>query len=232
MFLGGEELTFLTIQKDVVSVELEPGNGDGWDIVTLRGGIHLVHGPPEILEPAQMHNETYGVGLECNERESGPQTITEPEPEGNCESLRSPRICRVRIDIPVSDHLTESVALVGRCNEFRPDLEPLSGVFVNLFIADFNTDILNQSVSDVVRPINGSAIHGGECREIHFQKERGEKIGLAGNQTADALAEIRGTVKINGNRFNGEGRVLAPYGLKVGHLGLTGDFGVLLATGR
>jgi hypothetical protein len=232
MFLGGKELAFLTIQKDVVPVELEPGNGDGWNVVTLRGGVHLIYGPPEILEAAQMHNETYGVGLECNEGESGSQTITEPEPEGDCESLGGPRICCIRIDIPVSDHLTESVALVGRCNEFRPDLEPLSGVFVNLLVSDFNADILNQGVSDIVTPVNGSTIHGRECRKIHFQKERGEKISLAGNQTADPLAEIRGTVKINGNGLNGEGRVLAPYGLKVGHLGLTSDFGILFATGR
>ena len=48
----------------------------------------------------------------------------------------------VGIDIPVPDHIVESIPLVGGNGQFCPDIEPFTGVFVDLLVSDFYADVL------------------------------------------------------------------------------------------
>ena len=101
-----------------------------------------------------MNDETHGMGLECDEREGGANRVAEPEPEGN-RQLEWARRLNIRIYIPMTHHLVETVALIGSDRQLRPDLEPFSGMLVNLLFADFDPYILNESVSDVICPVTG-----------------------------------------------------------------------------
>ena len=103
-----------------------------------------------------MHDDAHGVRLESDEWQSGADRVTEPEPEGNRELQRGRRVdARGRIHIPVPHHLVVSVTLVLGNREFAPDVEPFTGVFVDLAFADLDTDIVDQRTGGIVDPVDG-----------------------------------------------------------------------------
>lgn len=108
----------------------------------------------------------------------------------------------------VSDHLIVAITKPRWRRQFAPQIHPLSGLFVNLFLADLNANIADQRMADVVRPqVRWPAVGLRDWREIYLQEELTQELGLAGNQTAQALAELESTVQFNWNGLNRKGRV-------------------------
>ncbi len=143
---------------------------------------------------------------------------------------------RGREDIGVTDHRIEGRALVGWHGEGGPDLEPGTRVFVDLFVADFDADLFDHSVTDVIHPI---ALEGRIlCRirrergKINFQEEGIEEFGLAGENTGDAAPEVGGAVEFNRDGFNGEGCVAAIDVFEESGLRIAGQIRILASTGH
>ena len=151
----GESLTLFRVQEDVVTVQLKPGGAHG-----LNGRTGLARPrrhrrrPPELLEFAEIDHDAHGMRLERNKRQRGTDVVAEPEPEGNAQMYG---ICGYTdigwIDRPVSDHFIVAVELLGRRRELIPDMEPLPRVFVKLLFADFDADVFNERVTDVIHPV-------------------------------------------------------------------------------
>ena len=170
----GESLTLFRVQEDVVTVQLKPGGAHGLDGRTglTRPRRHRRR-PPELLEFAEIDHDAHGMGLERNERQRGTDVVAEPEPEGNAQMYG---ICGHTdggwIDRPVSDHFIVAVELLGRCCELIPDVEPLSRVFVELLFADFDADIFDERVADVIHPVvRRRSFYLREWRQLDFDEE-------------------------------------------------------------
>ena len=124
----------------------------------------------------------------------------------------------------MADHFVVALALVfGNC-ELAPDIEPFAGVFVDFLFSNFHTDIANEGIADVVDPVVywASGIRLRQWRQIDFDEEGGEKIGVAGNECGDAPPEIAVAVEIDGNGFDGEGCVATVDVLEERELGVAG----------
>jgi len=178
-----------------------------------------------------VEDQTDGVRLERDEGEGKADVVTEPEPEGDHEPLGHWGGRRIVVD--VTDHLVQRLALLGGGCEFRPDLHPGAQVFVDLLFADLDADILDHSMSNIVDP--EVLFAGGACRnygEVDFQKEGGEKFGLAGDDAADAPAEIGRAVKGDRDGLDGERGITPVYLLEEGELGVVRQKRVLTAAGH
>ena len=139
---------------------------------------------------------------------------------------------------PVTDHVVIAVALTNRCRKFAPDVQPLSGVFVDFLVTDFDTDILDNSMTDVIDPEVCRAIIGwwlgcwlGQWWKVDFKEKWAQQVGLTRNQAADALAKIGVAIELDGNGLDGEGSVTAIDVLEEGELGFAGEINILAATG-
>ena len=177
-----------------------------------------------------MHDDAYGVRLERNERQSGTDCVTEPEPEGNRELQDGRRIdtCR-RIHIPMPHHLIVSVALVLGDGEFSPDVQPFAGVFVDLAFADLDTDIIDQRTGRVVDPVD-TGLGGIGLRnrgEIDLDIQGGQQVRIPGNQGGDTAAKIGVAVEVDRNGFHREGRVTTIDMFEVCELGVARQIGIL-----
>ena len=151
-----------------------------------------------------MHDDAGRVRLERDQRERGPDSITEPESEGDCQMKRRGRVNgRGRVYVPVPDHLIVTVALARGNREFAPDIEPFSRVFVDLLFSDFHADIVDERVADVVHPEVGGVrrVGLGKWWQIHFNEQCGEQIGVTRDECSDAAPEIGISIKVNGDRF-------------------------------
>lgn len=139
VFRGGEAFALRLVQEDVVAEQLDAGGGHG---VHRRTGSGCRIGaecrrPPELLEGGQLENQADGMRLKGNQRQGFSDRVTKPEAEGDNEALGLAR-GRGGKHVGVSDHVIEGDALVGGHREGGPDLEPGTGVFVNLLVADFD----------------------------------------------------------------------------------------------
>lgn len=172
--------------------------------------------------------------LQSNERQRRTNQVAEPEPEGHGDLHGSEGYIEPwGIHIPVSHHFIIAVTLCSRRRELSPDVEPLSGMFINLHLSDFDTYILNECVTDVVDPVidgTGTGIH--QRWKIDLKKERPQEVGLAGNQTTDATTEIGVAVELNGDGLHREGRIATKYVLEKRHLGVTREIDILTTTGH
>ena len=153
-----------------------------------------------------MDDNTNRMRLEGNQRQSGADRVTEPETKRDREMERRWFGLRWkgRIYIPVTDHLIVSIPLIGRNREFSPDVQPFPGVFVYLLFTDFYTDIVDQSIADIIHPPIGGVRRIRLPREIHLNEQRRQKIGVTGNNCGYTLSEIGVAVKINRHRFHRE----------------------------
>lgn len=126
-------------------------------------------------------------------------------------------------------HFVKAITEPCRCCQFGPQFHPLSGLFVDLLLTDFDTYIADQCVTDVIDPVVRGAFcaSGGNRRQIDLEEELTQELGLAGDQTAQALAELESTVELDGNRFDGKGRVAAIDLPKEGRLRLAGKINIL-----
>ena len=94
---------------------------------------------------------------------------------------------------------------------------------IDLLFADFDADILDQGVADVVRPVDGDRVLricgiGRNGGEIDFQEECAQEIGAAGDHGADASAKIERAVHFDRNTLDGEGRIATIDVLEEGEL--------------
>ncbi len=234
--LGGSEATALGgIQEDVVAVELEARRGYRRDLrARARRRRQRMNrgGPPEVLKAAEVEDQTDGVCLERDQGEGETDVITEPEPEGDHETLR--RWWRGgRVVVNMTNHLVQRFALLSRRCQFRPDLHPGTEVLVDLLFADLDADILDEGVSNVVDPEVLFALGTGRDRgEIHLQEHGGQKFGLAGDDATDATAKIRRAVEGDRNGLDGEGRIAPVHLFEEGELGIVREEGILTSTGH
>ena len=235
---SGEPLPLGGIQEDIIAEQLEPGGGHRRNCGTggaRRRGLQKLLCPPAVLEATQMDDYAYGMGLERNEREGRTECGIEPESEWYREP-EGAALGRGGKHVRLSDHFVIAIALLSGSRELRPDLEPGTGMFVNLLIADFNADRVNQEMPDAVGPIDRyrGAVGGtdiGQRGQVHFEEHRTQQLSLAGNDATDALAKIGGAVQLNWNGLYGEGGVTSIHLLEVGELGSAGEIGVLTAAG-
>ena len=121
---------------------------------------------------------------------------------------------RIRINVPVPHHLVEAVLLVSGGDEFRPDLQPFAGVAIDFLFADFDADIVDQRMPDVVCPVDGNRVLwirgiGWNGGEIDFQEEGAQEICAAGQNRADATAKIKCAVDFDRDAFDGERGIAA-----------------------
>ena len=142
----------------------------------------------------------------------------------------------VGINIPVPHHLVEPVLLVGGSDELRPDLQPFACVAIDLLFADFDADIVNQGVTDVVCPVDGNRVLrirsiGRNGGEVYFQEDCTKEIGATGNYGTDATAKIECAVHFDWNTFDGERCVATVDVLEEGELGIGGQIEILASFG-
>jgi len=166
----GETLALILLQKVIVSKELEACGRHRCDLRTRGIGRDEVFAPPELLEWTEVHHQTYRVRLECDERQRRPYRITKPESQRDRQFQRTDGEGVVGIDIPVPNHIVESIPLVGGNGQLCPDIEPFAGMFVDLLVSDFDADILDDGVPDIVRPVVLRTTHIRESREIDLQE--------------------------------------------------------------
>lgn len=234
MLRGGESLTLRLVQEDVIAEQLDARGGNRLHRRTgPGGGCRSQRGrPPEILEGCQLENQANRMGLEGDQRQGLPDSVTEPEVEGNDEALGLAR-GRGGEDIGVADNGVEGCTLVGGHRVGSPHVHPGTGVLVDFLVTDFDAHLLNHGVTDVIHPVAldrwvNSGVRG-QCGKVDFQKEGIEELRLAGNDTGDAPTEIGSAVKFDGNGLNREGRVAAIDMLEEGGLWITGQIGILPA---
>ena len=133
-------------------------------------------------------------------------------------------------------HLVEPILLVSRSDELRPDLQPVTCVTVDLLFADFDTDVVDHGVADVVRPVDGNRVLricgiGRNGGKIDFQKECAQEIGFMGDYGTDATAKIECAVHFDWNAFDGEGGIATVDVLEEGELGVGGQIEILAPFG-
>ena len=193
--------TLIRVQIDIVSEHLEPGYFHRRHVLTqVRRSIAR---PPELLERTEIQNNAHGVRLKRNEGQGGTNKLTKPEQErnGDCNRL-SRKTNRWWLRWPVPDHLVVALVLTAVERELVPDEHPLSGLLVKFALTDLYADVANEGVADGVYPIIF-----WNAREIDFDKERGEEIGVAGNDGTDLITEGDVALEIDGNGFYGEWRI-------------------------
>ena len=107
---------------------------------------------------------------------------------------------------------------------------------VDLLFADFDADILDHGMPDVVCPVYGNGILpirgiGRNGGEIDFQEECAQKIGATGDHGADATAKIQCAIHFDWDAFDGEGRVATIHVLEEGELGVRCQIEILAPFG-
>ena len=105
--------------------------------------------------------------------------LAEPEAERHVEEQGAKQVHDVGgriaggVAIRLANHIVPRLELVLRDRVIRPHLHPLARLLVNLLLADFNGDFLDQGVRRCVGVRKGCACHGiFQGRKLNLKPKR------------------------------------------------------------
>ena len=133
--------------------------------------------------------------LEGDQGECEAVVLAEEELERNMEAQALRRRARNKVRggeaVCAADHGVECVALAGARGELCPDLHPFAGLPVDLLLADFEADLLDECVADRIHVAHRCAVRQRQAWQCDVEIDLAEEIGVAGHDAGDALAEGR-----------------------------------------
>jgi hypothetical protein len=97
------------------------------------------------------------VILESNKRKSKTRVSAEPELERNVKGSSRDSTCRGSESDSGTNHDVITILLFSSLGKFVPDVEPVTVVTVNFLSTDFNVNVVNDNVSNVTSPSNGTS---------------------------------------------------------------------------
>ena len=251
--LLGETTALLRVEVDVVDVERRRREGLGRRArgVTRRLRIRAV------LPRLEVDGDADFVVLERNERDRKTRVATEPELERDVERLRrrtrsgntglrdfrrrARRIetnARARLEenevVRVADEGVERRDVARLRAELRPDLHPVTVLAVDALAADFDLNLLDEAVTDVVQPAEtvdavaelrrrGNIDLGEDDLNVRLV----HKIGVTVDNRLDTRVEVRTAVERNFDGLHREVRVALVEDLPERDLRVAGDVDIL-----
>jgi hypothetical protein len=233
--LLGEAAALLSVEVHVVDVE--GGSGEGLGRRSNRGtnsGLRIL----AVLPGLEVNIDANLVVLEGDEGDRKTRVAAEPELERDVEGLgggtgagdagdRGLRAGASGIErdtvaalrehkvVGVADEGVEGRNRTSLSGELGPDLHPVTILAINALAADFNLNLLDEAVADVVEP--AEALGGGRTadntgigsgdrnlRENDLDVGLVHQIRIAVDDSRDTLVEVGLTVEGNLNGLNRE----------------------------
>jgi hypothetical protein len=192
---------------------------------------------------AELENDLYFVVLEGDQWQCKTGVAAEPELEGNIESsgfgLSKGGTSKSE---GVANHIVISYLMAGLLRELVPDVKPITILFINALSTDFNFNVADENVADVVDPSeaivaiinigllvsNNRALNKGKS---DLKVNTMNKITIAGNGASNSLAEVSSSVKDLLNRLHREVSVTTIHNLEKSNLGVSSEINILSTIG-
>ncbi len=256
--LLGEAAALLSVEVDVVNIEGSGserlGSGTNGD---TNGRLRIL----AVLPSLKVNIDANLVVLEGDERDGKTRVAAEPELEGDVEGLGGGTLTRDAGDrglrrrasgiesdtstalhedevVGVTDERVEGLDGTGLRGELGPDLHPVTVLTINALAADFNLNLLDEAVADVVEPAEalgsvrtadnaGVASRHVDLRENNLHVGLVHKISVTVDDGRHTLVKVGLTVEGNLNGLNREVSVALVENLPEGDLGVARDINIL-----
>jgi len=256
--LLGKAAALLSVEVDVVDVERGSGEGLGGRGSNVTNvGLRIL----AVLPGLEVNIDANLVVLEGDERDRKTRVTAEPELERDVEGLGRgtgagnagdgglrgraggiERNARAAFEenkvVGVADEGVEGRNGTSLSGELGPDLHPVAVLAVDALAADFNLNLLDEAVADVVEPAEAllgrrtTNNAGGTRRDVDLGEDNlnvglVHEIGVTVDDSRDALVEVRLTVEGNLDGLHGEVRVALVEDLPESDLGVARDIDIL-----
>ena len=254
--LLGEAAALLSVEVDVVDIERGSGEGlGGHGSRDTSLGLRIL----AVLPGLEVNVDANLVVLEGDEGDRKTRVTAEPELEGDVEGLgrgararnagdgglrgrasgiKSKTAAALEEDevVGVADEGVKGLDGTGLSRELSPDLHPVTILTIDALAADFNLNLLDEAVADVVEPAEtrsrtseaaDTAAANGHLREDNLNVGLVHKIGVTVDDSRDTLVKVSLTVEGNLNGLHGEVGVALVEDLPEGDLGVARDVDVL-----
>jgi len=233
-----ESASFVSVEVDVVNEESSILEGrDTESIITCSctstassgdrsGNIAFTLG-------SEFKVELDFVVLKSNKRKSKTRVSAEPELKGDIEGscVGSGKTSSGKSN-SVTNHVIVTRSEASWNSKFIPDSEPVTVVLIDSLTTNFNFDLLDKHVANIVDP---SEEVGRDSRlnrrKSYLKVDSVDKVTVSRNSAGNSLTEISSTVKGLFDRFHGEVSVSSVDNLEEGNLRITCKIDILCAIG-
>ncbi len=256
--LLSEAAALLSVEVHVVNVE--GGGGEGLGRRRNRDTKRRLR-VLAVLPSFKVNVDANFVVLESNEGDSKTRVTAEPELEGDVEGLGGGTLTRNARNggltrraggiksntsttleenkvVGVADERIEGRNRTSLSGELSPDLHPVTILAIDALAADFNLNLLDEAVADVVEPAEtllagvasnntGSARTDINLRKNNLDVRLVHQIRIAVDDSRNTLVKVGLTVEGNLNRLNGEVGVALVENLPESDLRVAGDIDIL-----
>lgn len=167
-----------------------------------------------------------------NEWQSKTWVAVEPELEWHIERRRLSVVeTSARERNGVADHVVITNLVTGRLRELVPDVEPIAVLLVDALTADFNIDVADERMTEVIHPTeavrNRSRARNGWDR--HLEVDTVDEVTVTRDRASHTLAEVGLTVESLLDRLDREVRVTTIDHLPESDLWITSEVNILSA---
>lgn len=228
----GEAAAFIGIEVDIVNPE-----GGAFEGKVSQARISSDH---ELAGWAEFDVDANFVVLEGDQWERETHIAIEPELQRHEEDLAGlvlgrpllKRAGELRFSSDrSSDHVLVSELLTSGDGEFTPDLEPVTIVLVDLLSTDFNNNVVDHVVANIVDPAERRAL-ASDGRETSLEVDTVDQISVTGDEGRHTLTKIGLTIEGLFNGFEGEVGVAAVNYLEESDLRGTSEVNILGTVGN
>ncbi len=247
--LLGEAAALLSVQVHVVNIQRGSGKGLG----RHRGGGDQANRRllvVAVLPGLEVDVDAHLVVLEGDQGDRKTRVAAEPELERDVQRLRRGTSAGHAGDrglrggargvqgeavsalqenqvVGVADEGVEGSNRAGLSGELSPDLHPVAVLAVDALAADFNLNLLDEAVADVVEPAEALGAREGNLREDNLDVRLVHQIRIAVDDSRHALVEVSLAVEGNLNGLHGEVGVALVEDLPERDLGVARDINIL-----
>lgn len=228
----GEAAAFISIEVNIVNPE-----GSAFEAEVGEARISSDH---ELGSATEIDVDLDFVVLEGNQRERETNIAIEPELQWHEEDLSGLVLSRPLLEGSwelgitanrSTDHILVSEVLTSGDGEFTPDLEPVTIVLVDLLSTDFDNDVLDQMVTNIVNPAERRTL-ASNAWKLDLEVDTVDQISITGDGGASTLAEVSLTIEALFDGFDGEVGVAAVNYLEESDLRGTSEVNILGTIGN
>lgn len=126
-----------------------------------------------------------------------------------------------------ANHVGVTQALASSLSQLIPNVQPVTVVLIDALTTDLHLDVLDQGMTDVVRPLEGLARGNNHGRKSDLQVSLVDQITITGDGDSNLATEVSRSRHVLFNRFHGKISVTAVYDLEKSDLGVTGQINIL-----